>query len=457
MSLDVYLRDQKVGTYKRSEEGGDIFTYLPKIVEEDRFPPISLSLPKREEPYRGTTVERAFLHLLPDSPEDREKLAADEHLEDASPYSLLSEYGQDCIGALRFLPEGVAHEKIKKFEPLQEEDIAEIIQSLKYHPVPRVGDRKIRLSLAGTQEKTALTWDLEEEQWCWPEGEAPSTHIFKPPMKDERFFDSHINEYASMKFFSALGASVPKVELLEFEGRYETVTALCIQRFDRQEIERGIIRLHQEDFCRALGRADKYERTDPEGNPKERLAHICLDLLNMTDDRHQEQLKFIQGLILQWILAATDGHAKNYGIFLEEQKIRMTPFYDVMSGEPYNRNNPLSDKDALTIGSSQGWASGKRPFHLDQDLAMSLGAPPKTKINEVKPQDFINLAEVKGCRLAASDIYEIMENTFKRIPAGIKILREDTRLRKFGKRKQRIIDPMIEGIEKRRSVLNDFL
>jgi len=66
-------------------------------------------------------------------------------------------------------------------EPLDEDQLAGLISSLRTAPLG-VGDR-IRLSLAGVQEKLLLT-RLPDGRWGRPVDGTPSTHILKPEIRE---------------------------------------------------------------------------------------------------------------------------------------------------------------------------------------------------------------------------------------------------------------------------------
>lgn len=64
-------------------------------------------------------------------------------------------------------------------------------------------------------------------------------------------------------------------------------------------------------------------------------------LLSGSSNARADSLQFALVQLAFWIMAATDGHAKNFSIFLERGGgYRMTPLYDVLSAWPIIGNGP---------------------------------------------------------------------------------------------------------------------
>ncbi|MFP4687922.1 MAG: HipA domain-containing protein [bacterium] len=179
-------------------------------------------------------------------------------------------------------------------EPVDDEEIRDILNKLEYIPLGVEQDRPVRFSLAGQQAKTAfLRW---EDQWLRPLGSTPTSHIFKPQIKDPYIDHTVENEWISLKFARQLGLPVADVSLETFGEQ----TVLVIERFDRRinRENKSIHRIHQEDYCQILGRphTQKYERTE-EG---ERLVEQCLEKLRVSAWIREDQALFIRGQIVHW-------------------------------------------------------------------------------------------------------------------------------------------------------------
>lgn len=202
-------------------------------------------------------------------------------------------------------------------------------------------DGDLRISIAGAQEKTALL--LHQGRWCRPRGATPSSHIFKLPLglvgnMRADMSGSVENEWLCARLLHAMGLPVATCGMARF-GRHKV---LVVERFDRRLMQppdgtAWIARLPQEDFCQALGLPGslKYES---DGGPGIRPL---LRTLQSSSHAAQDVMTFVQAQLVFWLLAATDGHAKNFSIFLERgSTYRLTPLYDVLSAWPIIGNGP---------------------------------------------------------------------------------------------------------------------
>ena len=219
-------------------------------------------------------------------------------------------------------------------------------------PLGMIEDEEdFRISIAGAQEKTALLF--MDEQWCLPMDATPTTHIIKLPIgliKSHSFSidlsDSVENEFICTLIAREFGLPVPKCFIIQVGE----INALAVERFDRKysSDKSWIMRLPQEDFCQALNipSARKYEN---QGGPT--ISDIMLFLLGSSDAENDRYL-FMKAQVLFWLLAATDGHAKNFSLFIEpEGRYRLTPFYDILSLYPAIGLGGLHSKSAkLAMG-----------------------------------------------------------------------------------------------------------
>ncbi|WP_420971702.1 HipA domain-containing protein [Bradyrhizobium sp. B120] len=79
-------------------------------------------------------------------------------------------------------------------------------------------------------------------------------------------------------------------------------------------------------------------------------------------------------MIAFWLLGATDGHTKNFSIFLSPGgRFRMTPLYDVISAQPSLNAGQIKRnkmKLALAVGDSRHYVvDGVIPRHFVQTAA----------------------------------------------------------------------------------------
>ena len=183
--------------------------------------------------------------------------------------------------------------------------------------------------VAGAQEKTALL--RHEGQWLLPHGSTPTTHIFKLPLGLVGHMQADMrtsveNEWMCSKIMEAYEIPIARCEIESFEDQ----KALVVERFDRTPSSDGswIIRLPQEDMCQATGTSPLH-KYQSDGGPG--ITQI-MELLLGSDDAEQDRNNFFKTQIIFWVLAATDGHGKNFSIaHLPGGSYRATPIYDVLS------------------------------------------------------------------------------------------------------------------------------
>ena len=328
------MNGRAVGKLVRAAGGAMSFQYHAEWAESPEGTPISLSMPLSADPYTGDVVYNYFDNLLPDNENIRQRMQATLGTDTAQPFDLLAAAGADCIGALQMF-ETADMPDVRRIEatPVSDAEIAQTLRDYRLQPLGMAPDRDdFRISIAGAQEKTALLW--HGGRWNRPRGTTPTTHVFKLPIGviEKGGIDlsrSVQNEWLCLKLAAAFGLDVPEARIESFED----VTVLVVERFDRHLSDDGtwLIRIPQEDACQALGFAPgmKYEGYGGPGIP-----HI-LELLLQSTRANEDRSAFFRACIVNWLLAATDGHAKNFSVFLQPGgRCRMTPVYDVMSIYP---------------------------------------------------------------------------------------------------------------------------
>jgi serine/threonine-protein kinase HipA len=332
------MNGEWVGTWQVAR-GTHSFTYAPSWLESGKSRPLSLSLPiTRALEIKGEVVANYFDNLLPDNERIRERIARRFKTRTLDAFSLLEAIGRDCVGAVQLLPEGTAPDGWERVDcqALTEADVAQALQAVAADPHMHPGDEAhaLRISLAGAQEKTAFT--QVGGQWCRPLGATPSTHIFKLPLgviantSRVEMFDSVENEWLCAQIISALGLPMAHTEMARFEDQ----RVLVVERFDREWRDSGswIARLPQEDFCQALGLPPRL-KYEGDGGPS---IAAGLSLLGGSADAITDRMAFQLAQLAFWLMAAPDGHAKNFSIFLRQgNTYEMTPLYDVLSVWPY--------------------------------------------------------------------------------------------------------------------------
>ena len=343
-ALDVYIGSTHVGHYTRSANGATAFRYSVSWLDSASSFPLSISLPLSDRLWSGQQVSHFFDGLLPDETVVRNRIAARENAESGSTFDLLSVIGRDCVGALRFIPEGgnPGNPEEMKSEPISDADIAERLASLETAPLGLNTQGDFRISIAGVQEKTAFL--KRDGQWQVPLGATPTSHIFKPAMKNASadFSDSPWNEWFCLKLCQALGLETANAEVLLFDGK----PVLAVERFDRLWKNGVIYRLPQEDMCQALS-------VPPSGKYQSDGGPGMLDILQLLKSAirpQEDRVTFFRAQLVFWLLAAIDGHAKNFSIFLSPGGFRLTPLYDIMSVAPYPELSLHKASMAMSFG-----------------------------------------------------------------------------------------------------------
>lgn len=359
--LRVYLNNRQVGTLSREASGAISFFYHEDWLAWEHALPVSLSLPLRETPYRGEPVTAVFENLLPDSDTLRRLVAEKVGARGIDAYSMLSKIGHDCVGALQFIAgddEAIDSTGKLEGETVDAAAIEKILTGLSQAPLGLDRDDAFRISVAGAQEKTALL--RHEGQWLKPHGTTPTTHILKTQIgklpNDIDLSDSVENEYYCLKLTGAFGLPVNSAEIETFG---ET-KALVIERFDRRWAKDGrLLRLPQEDCCQALSVPPtlKYQN---DGGPS--MVDI-LGLLKGSDTPIEDQEVFLKAQLIFWLIGATDGHAKNFSVFLTPGgSYRMTPLYDILTAQPALNARQIERKQmkmAMSVGD-------RRHYRFDQ-------------------------------------------------------------------------------------------
>jgi serine/threonine-protein kinase HipA len=339
--LAIWLYGHQVAVVERERNNRLRLSYTEDAlaIYEGGTPLLSLAFPLTRDRYpNGAT--RAFLDgLLPEG-EPRRAIAADLDLPASDVFGLLAALGKDCAGALVIQPEDdppPPTPTTRTAQPLSADDLGELIANLRSAPLGI--DRTVRLSLAGVQEKLLLT-RMPDGAWGRPVEGTPSTHILKPEI--ERFANTVENEAFCMRIAKYVGLSVADIETIIVDER----PVLVVERYDRVVDTDGTVhRVHQEDFCQALGLPPEKKYEQDAGPTLTRVARILQDV---ADPAAPETL--LRALTLNVALGNCDAHGKNFSLLHTESGVlRLAPLYDLLSTRLY----PLDDKLAMYVDSVQ--------------------------------------------------------------------------------------------------------
>lgn len=319
----------------------------------------------------GPSVAQAFLWgLLPDNERVLDRWARKFQVSARNAFALITHVGEDCAGAVQFVTsdrldvlQSGAEDEV---EWLDDAAIAKRLRTLREdHAAWRLPHDKGQFSLAGAQPKTALL--LQNDRWGLPSGRIPTTHILKPPTGQ---FDGHAeNEHVCLTLARNLGLPAAETKLIRFAEE----VAIVIERYDRQRSGNRIVRVHQEDICQARGTMPtrKYQS---EGGPAP--ADIIELLRSHSTDRIADVDTFVDAFGLNWLIAGTDAHAKNYSVLLANgPTVRLAPLYDVASILPYDHVDQRKIKLAMKIGGEyrlseigrRDWQKFARETRFDAD------------------------------------------------------------------------------------------
>jgi len=334
--LFIAMNNQLVGIWSQNINNSESFQYMDSWIESKYSRPISLSMPVIREPYKGEVVKHFFSNLIPERADVIEFIQRKYSIKKKDTFSILSKIGKDCIGAIQISDNKnqLIEKPYIKANSLTIHQVSQLIKSTRtstfnitetYEPY--------KISLTGVQNKLALLFD--KGSWKDPIGTTPSTHILKLPIEiTENFniFNSVENEWYCNLLYNAMDLPTPNCEILTFEDE----KVLSVERFDRKRDKKNniIFRLPQEDFCQVLN-VPYFSKYQSDGGPS------IFDIIKILNDssNNNDSLLFYKSQVLNWLISATDGHAKNYSISIERNNsFKLTPFYDVMSFAPYIGN-----------------------------------------------------------------------------------------------------------------------
>ena len=337
--LIVYMREQRVGELEQDDNGLLRFRYAPEWLGREDAIPISRMLPLTSDAFEGKRARPFFAGLLPEE-EPRQKIAAILGISERNDFAMLEQIGGECAGAISLLPEGASPLPVEnRLRRLSEEDLQAIVAELPRRPL-LAGEEGLRLSLAGAQDKLPVVMD--GDTISLPLGNTPSSHIMKP--QPARFPGLVANEILCMQLAKAVGLNVSAVASRSIGGG----ACIIVERYDRiRNADGSISRLHQEDFCQALGFPPerKYQQ---EGGP---LLRDCVALLREWSTTPVLDIRdFVDGLIFNILIGNADAHGKNYSILYDGSRWRLAPFYDLVCTAVWPE---LSKRLAMNVGNSK--------------------------------------------------------------------------------------------------------
>ena len=397
-TLHLFENGRRLGALTRTPSGLAL-RYDSDWLAWEGATPVSLSLPLDPAGHRGEPVFRFLDNLLPDSEGMRVRLAARVDAPDTHPFTLLAHLGRCSAGALTFVPEGEdpGPPGAVRGTPISDAEVARLVAELDRRPLG-VGPR-FRISLAGAQRKTALLFS--DGGWQLPHGFTPTTHILKPQIGSLMGVDfgrSVENEFLCLGLASAFGLEVAPARIADFgEAR-----VLVVERFDRRWTDDGrLLRVPHEDLAQALGVAAgrKYELDGGPGMIR------LLGLLEGSVVPEKDRRSFLRAQIVFWLLAAIDGHAKNYSVrLLPGSRFRLAPLYDIVSVQPALTGGELPADEAM--------------------VSLAVGDAGLRVVDRIGPRHFVETARVAGVparvlRSLFAELIETRARAFEAVREGL--------------------------------------
>lgn len=393
MKLKVFFGKEFAGVLASTADQGVVFSYDDSYRTNKSNNALSISMPLSKKEYSQKECLPFFSGLLPEGDVKR-RVSDFLHVSESSTLKLLQELGGECAGMISILPENKNCSVQKSYafnnenyELLDDETLYGFIKNINVRPLLKA-KKELRLSLAGAQEKLPLVYF--DKKFYLPKSDAPSTHIVKPS-GDGELSTLSINEFVCMKLAQSCGLNVPSVELKTINN----TTFLLEERYDRIVNKKSIKRLHQEDFCQALGIMSDRKYQNDNGPDIAKIYSLIQKECTIPLLDTKEFLKYV---IFNFIIGNCDAHGKNYSLLYEKGSSKLSPIYDAICTLVYPS---LTKKMSMKIGK-----------HYE--------------ILKVTKQDFVELAT--SINLKSSIVLKMLDETITNITNGFDKIREEKSL-----------------------------
>ena len=336
--LEVWLSADRVGTLALVDDRLN-FCYAPGWLSQPDAVALSASLPLQVAPFDDRKTRPFFGGLLPEG-QLRRLIAQQFQVSSQNDFALLDHIGGECAGAVTFRAPGQAlpvPTRNNEVQWLSDEEVVAILDELPRRPM-LAGKAGLRLSLAGAQDKLPVVFD--GARIGLPLNGTPSSHILKPAIHAVE--DSVINEGFCMALADAMELNPAKSKVHLVLDR----SFLLVERYDRLIDAHGHRqRLHQEDFCQALGVVPEIKYQN-EGGPD--LAQCFALVRSATRPSAPQVLRLLDYVIFNALIGNHDAHAKNFSLLYSGKTPLLAPFYDTLSTAVYPTLTPTM---AMKIGS----------------------------------------------------------------------------------------------------------
>jgi serine/threonine-protein kinase HipA len=377
----VLLGGVPAGVLSRSGRGDLRLEYDPDWRQAEGAYPLSLSMPLTASVHTDRVVRPFLEGLLPDDDGWRKQIARRYQVSARDPFALLAHAGEDCAGAVQFvrpdrLEAILTGEEGEDLEWLSEEEIGRDLRDRVEGRLVGRGPRSEsgNFSLAGAQPK--LVFVSRGGRWARSRGRTPSTHILKPPAIRE-LTGLEYNEHFCLRLAEAVGLSAADSEVRAFDGQ----PAIVVRRFDREDLDGRLVRIHQEDLCQALAvhPDQKYEK---DGGPG--VAALIGLIREQSSIPDWDTVSFVDAVVFNWVIGGTDAHAKNYSFLVRPgPRITLAPLYDVISmlGDVTRPMERSKLRLAMRVGKK--YQLGRIDAGHWRDLATAAGLDPEPLVERV--------------------------------------------------------------------------
>jgi serine/threonine-protein kinase HipA len=349
LGLDVYQARNLVGRLRFDPQDERFeFTYAPEWLQRPGAFALSPHLPKPggDAPKSGDAstatgagfpsgVVRRFLeNLLPEG-RGLDAVIAAHKVAKSNTFGLLRVLGRETAGALSFLPQGTVPSEVPTARwPIALDELRDRIAERGQLPFS-VWDGRVRLSIAGYQDKIAV--HEEAGELALVEGALSSTHILKPEPIDPRLPHMVANEHFCLSLAKTLGIEVAQATIMRLPE-----PVLKVQRFDRVRTQEGLERLHIVDGCQMLDLTSSYKYERPFGSERDvRDIRDGASLPKLFAARNssvgpaQFALQVLRWSLFHVLVGNADAHGKNLSCFVTAQGLRLAPAYDLLSARAY--------------------------------------------------------------------------------------------------------------------------
>jgi len=387
--LDVFIEGRLVGTVDAVDRRSVRFEYDTAYVSQMASTRLSVSMPLRATRYSHATASPYLWGLLPDNDRVLTRWGREFGCSASDVVGLLGGVGTDVAGAAQYLLPGVVPSESSpgSIEWLTDRDVEQFLRDVRRDTSAWRPNAEGCWSLAGAQPKIALLYNPDSKRWGLPSGQTPTTHILKPAIDGLDDFD--INEHLCLATARNLGLRAAMTTVQSFGNQ----RVLVVERYDRIRAGDSIRRVHQEDMCQALGvhPDQKYESDGGPGSAD--IAAVVREFCGPGDAS-----RLFDAMAYNWLVLATDGHAKNYSLLHSAGQTRLAPLYDIASATPHLHHR----KAAL----AQAIGGERRAFHIRrrhwERAAPAFGIAPDEAIDRISDLA-VRLPDALSAAVAQSD------------------------------------------------------